>query len=137
MNVVEPSEAQLNQFLQDIKNESYPVVMVNLLKFRKEAIYTDHPEMEKCSGYEAYQRYLDCALPIVESLGGRVVFLGSVNSMLIGPESEDWDEVILVEYPNKAAFLEMGMSDKYRQGYYHRTAGLQNTRLWVTQQIPA
>jgi uncharacterized protein (DUF1330 family) len=48
---------------------------------------------------------------------------------VIGGEVDDWDAVILVEYPSRKAFLEMTSSPKYGDVAKDRTAGLADSRL--------
>ena len=42
---------------------------------------------------------------------------------MIGGDADDWDAVILVEYPSRQAFLEMTSSPKYEDVSKDRTAG--------------
>ncbi|MGP1358324.1 hypothetical protein [Roseicyclus sp.] len=65
-----------------------PVHMLNLLRFRERAAYDDGTE---CSGAEAYRACARESGPIFRRLGGRQVWLGTPELMLIGPESERWD----------------------------------------------
>ena len=58
------------EFLRNYPDQTAKVVMLNLLKFRATADYSDHPDETTCSGEEAYQRYSPLALPCVESVGG-------------------------------------------------------------------
>ena len=48
---------------------------------------------------------------------------------LIAPEGEQWDELLLVRYPSKAAFLGMLADPEYRAATVHRTAALADSRL--------
>jgi uncharacterized protein (DUF1330 family) len=48
---------------------------------------------------------------------------------VIGNDADDWDAVILVEYPSRKAFLEMTSSPQYREVSKDRTAGLADSRL--------
>ena len=117
------------EFIRNYPDQTAKVVMLNLLKFRPTADYSDHPDETPCSGEEAYQRYSALASPCVESVGGRLVYSGKSEAPVIGPVDEKWDKVLLVEYPSIAAFQEMGFSDEYRSVAYHRTAALEDSRL--------
>ena len=70
------------------------VVMLNLLKFKE-------------GGADTYLRYGDAAIGMVEERGGRVLWSGRAEQVLIGDPAADWDVVVLVEYPSRAAFVEM------------------------------
>lgn len=48
---------------------------------------------------------------------------------MIGGDDDDWDAVILVEYPSRRAFMEMTSSPKYQDVSKDRTAGLADSRL--------
>lgn len=53
-----------------------------------------------------------------------MIFAGSVDGLMLGEVDELWDQVALVEYPSRAAFLEMVMSPEYHAIEEHREAGL-------------
>ena len=105
------------------------VTMLNLLKYRDSADYSDHPEEQPCSGREAYERYRKQAVPLVEAFGGRVLFAGAALPTIIGPTEKIWDEVLLVEYPSIKSFSEMAASERYQTFAYHRTAAVEDSRL--------
>jgi len=90
------------------------VVMLNLLKF-------------KPGGMEAYLRYGDAAREMVEKRGGRLLWTGRAEQILIGDPAADWDVVALVEYPSRAAFIEMVSSPDYLEAHAEREAGLERT----------
>ena len=54
---------------------------------------------------------------------------------LIAPEEEEWDDVVLVEYPSRDAFVKMVESAEYQAVSPHRTAGLLDSRLIATQAL--
>lgn len=76
-----------------------PVTMLNLLAFKPDG------------GQERYVEYGAAVLPLLEAVGGRVVFQGAAAPAVIGEQS--WDLVLLVEYPSRGAFLEMIQSPQY------------------------
>lgn len=100
-----------------------PVVMLNLLKFKARA------EGEAGSGADAYKRYGEAALKMVEEQGGRVLWQGRADQILIGDPEQGWDSVVLVEYPSRKAFIEMVTIPKYESAHEHREAGLERTVL--------
>jgi uncharacterized protein (DUF1330 family) len=97
--------------------------MVNLLKFKPLADGGD------ISGRESYNRYGRDVKPIVEALGGRIIWHGRADQTLIGDESAEWDAIALVEYPSRKAFLEMAMSKQMNEIHHNREAGLERTVL--------
>lgn len=109
--------------------EGQPVVMLNLLRYRAQAQYPQDGGFEPCSGRKAYQRYAREALQFVTGLGGAVVWRGAAQAGLIAPPGERWDEVMLVRYPSKQAFLDMIADPGYQAIVVHRTAALEDSRL--------
>jgi uncharacterized protein (DUF1330 family) len=98
-----------------------PVVMLNLLKFKERAA------SGAGSGGEAYRRYGDAAVEMIEQRGGKVLWTGKAEQVLIGDPTQDWDAVLLVQYPSRAAFVEMTSSKEYDAVHEHREAGLERT----------
>ena len=107
-----------------------PVVMVNLLRFKPRA---DAPD-EGLSGADAYQRYGNEMKKIVESHGGRILWSGRVDSMVIADADPGYHAVALVEYPSRAKFVEIATSAEVAAIGVHRAAGLQSQWLIATTQ---
>jgi uncharacterized protein (DUF1330 family) len=107
-----------------------PVVMLNLLKFSENAGRDDAG-----SGRASYARYGDRVRSMLESVGGRILWQGRVDSVVIGGDADDWDAVILVEYPSRKAFLDMTSSPKYGDASKDRTAGLADSRLIAMTEV--
>jgi uncharacterized protein (DUF1330 family) len=103
-----------------------PIHMLNLIRLRERAAYADGRE---ASGAEAYAAYGRESRPVFERLGGRQVWLGAPELMLIGPEDERWDIAFIAEYPSGAAFVEMLRDPVYREAVKHRTAAVADSRL--------
>jgi len=99
--------------------------MVNLLKFRK---ITESGEQ----GSEAYDRYGRNTMPILREIGARVLWLGSVKQVFIGGEHDYWDEVLLVEYPSRKAFLQMISRPDFLHIHKDRETSLENSALLAT-----
>ena len=106
------------------------VVMLNLLKFKKKADSGDG------TGSDAYARYGAQVSKMVEDRGGRMVWLGKAEQVLIGDiDSDAWDAVALVAYPSRQAFIEMATSPAYNESHKHREDGLENTVLIACQAV--
>ena len=119
MSAIRPNAEQFQQLAQS--REKGTVVMLNLLKFRHSA------EGEAGSGADAYRRYSEAAVRMVEERGGRVIWQGRADQVLIGDPSQDWDTVVLVEYPSRQRFIEMVSDHDYMKEHSHREAGLERT----------
>jgi uncharacterized protein (DUF1330 family) len=74
---------------------------------------------------------------MVEERGGRVLWMGAVDQVLIGDVAEGWDAIALVEYPSRAAFIEMVTTPEYTKAHEHREAGLARTLLLACHASPA
>jgi uncharacterized protein (DUF1330 family) len=123
-NTLRPDDRQMDSFFGRVgTDKDGPVVMVNLLKFREKAAYPDGSDAE-LSGFEAYTRYGMAVKGIIERLGGRMIYVGLVDGLMIGECEDLWDQVALVEYPSRAALLEMVNSPEYHAIEVHRDAGL-------------
>ena len=105
-----------------------PVVMVNLLRYKQQA---DAPDTG-VSGEEAYRRYADQMRPFVDSKGGRVLWIGRVDSQVIGEGGEGFHMIALVEYPSRQAFLAIATDPHVQEIGVHRAAGLESQWLIAT-----
>ena len=100
-----------------------PIHMLNLVRLRAQAAY---PDGRKATGAEAYAAYGRESRPVFERLGGRIVWQGRFELMLIGPQDERWDHCFIAEYPSVAAWLaEMIRDPVYREAVKHRQAAVE------------
>lgn len=131
---VEPTRAAIERFLaSDLQGH---VTMLNLLRFRDVADYSRSPELapaESISGEDAYHRYGEAVLPMLERVGAEVVTMATGGPVVIGPDDEHWDLLLLVRYPDVSAFLSMTTSSEYLAIAGHRTAALADSRLLPTR----
>jgi uncharacterized protein (DUF1330 family) len=104
-----------------------PVVMLNLLKFKAKADSGGEPG---ATGAAEYEKYGDAAIQMVEARGGKALWIGRADQVLIGDEdANDWDAVALVQYPSRKAFIDMVTSTDYEKAHEHRASGLERTVL--------
>ena len=116
-------------FSRNIQGE---VVMLNLLRFREVADYSEYPELappEDITGREAYQKYIDHTLPFLKKSGGALIFLGEGGKYLIGPQEERWDLVMLVRQSSLEEFMAFASNEEYLAGMGHRLAAIEDSRL--------
>ena len=104
------------------------IVMLNLLKFKDKAAYADG-RVTTLSGREAYQLYGTPMQKVVEKHGGRFLFAGQIEQLVIGEVGEMWDVCALVEYPSAAAFAKIATSPEVAGIGVHRAAGLEGQLL--------
>lgn len=103
-----------------------PIQLLNLVRFRKTAEYSDG---RSSSGADAYRRYSDMSSPVFRQLGGKIIWRGAYELGMIGPQNEIWDIAFIAEYPDVDAFLDMLKSPVYREALSHRQAGVLDSRL--------
>lgn len=118
MAQIAPEPEQIQELLEGPAEG--PVVMVNLLRFKKEA---DAPD-EGLTGEEAYGRYGAQMVQWVTSQGARLIWSGRVDSMVIGDTDEYFHTIALMEYPSRAEFLRIIGDPRVAEFSIHRTAGL-------------
>lgn len=111
-----------------------PIHMLNLVRFRDRAAY---PDGRVATGAQAYAAYGRESFPVFSRLGGRIVWRGRFELMLIGPAEEHWDECFIAEYPSVAAFVEMIRDPVYREAVKHRQAAVLDSRLVRMDPQPA
>ena len=127
-DTIEPTGEQIRVFTAYAAAIA-PITMLNLLRYRAQADYSQHPHEAPCTGREAYARYAQAVGTCLAAVGARVVFAGAAAASLIGPADESWDDVLLVEYPSGQALLAMLGSPEYRAIGHHRHAALADSRL--------
>jgi uncharacterized protein (DUF1330 family) len=130
MPIVNPSQELIDQFERETPDDK-PIVMLNLLKFREQADYGDGGPGG--TGRQAYTRYGKGVIPLLWEVGGQVLWAGKARAGVIVAEGESWDEVALVHYPSRHAFLRMVKSEAYQRIMHHRTAALADSRLIETR----
>jgi uncharacterized protein (DUF1330 family) len=124
---VEPTREDVGRFLAE--DDGGPVVMLNLMRFAGD------------DGRASYMRYAGEAGPALQRVGAQVLYAGDCSTMLVGPDAHDWDAVLVVRYPSRAAFREMVEDPSYQAILRLRSEGLeaavlQATRPWGDGQRP-
>ncbi|NRQ50813.1 DUF1330 domain-containing protein [Aeromicrobium stalagmiti] len=114
---VDPTGHDLKRYLAE--DGGGPVVMLNLLKFTP-------------TGRPSYDEYAREILPFLQKVGGRVVYIGDTSTALVAPDGFDWDAVLLVEYPSRAAFSAMVADPDYQAITHLRTEALSDAVLQAT-----
>ncbi len=116
------------------------VIMLNLLKFREVADYSNLESIKpahEISGEEAYNEYMKHAFPHLKAAGSEILFYGKCSSFLIGLTDETWDAVLLVKHESVSKFLEFARDEGYLKVAVHRTAALEDSRLLpVSEESP-
>ena len=128
---IDPTKEIFAQFRDN--NRPGPIQMLNLVRLRERAAYPDGRDV---SGAEAYAAYGRESGPVFQRLGGKVIWQGRFELMLIGPQSEHWDHCFIAEYPEVDAFVQMIRDPVYREAVKHRQAAVEDSRLIRTKPLP-
>ena len=128
---IDPTKEIFAQFRDN--NPPGPIQMLNLVRLRERAAYPDGRDV---SGAEAYAAYGRESGPVFQRLGGKVIWQGRFELMLIGPQSERWDHCFIAEYPEVDAFVQMIRDPVYREAVKHRQAAVEDSRLIRTKPLP-
>jgi uncharacterized protein (DUF1330 family) len=124
-----PEEGAIEAFAEASPDE--PVVMLNLLRYAGTA--TGTLAQDGWTGRDAYREYSRRVAPLLEEAGAAVLYHGEVTGGLIVEDGDvAWDEVLVVRYPTRRAFLAMVASAAYRDAVGYRTAALADSRLIAT-----
>jgi uncharacterized protein (DUF1330 family) len=146
---ITPTREQFSDFAHGERDGE--VVMINLLHFaRGDGDDADGGNAETgdtgtgdagagdapSSGAAEYRRYSDDVVKMVEDRGGRVLWTGRPENVLIGDSAADgWDLVALVSYPSRSAFIDMVTSSSYERAHTHRERGLDRTVLLACEPL--
>ena len=129
-NAVYPTADGIQALARD--TSSAKIAMLNLLKFRDKAVYKDG-RSDDVSGREAYQWYASAMTKIVEREGGRILFAGRIEGVVIGEIEGVWDVAAIMEYPSRAAFQRIVTLPEVQEISVHREAGLEGQLLIMTE----
>ncbi|MBU1196431.1 MAG: DUF1330 domain-containing protein [Proteobacteria bacterium] len=113
---VEVDPNQLKKFTKNIEQGEFK--MLNLLKFKKDG------------GKENYARYLAESGPFAKAVGASVEYLGIPKELLTG--KEDWDLLLLVNYPSRKAFLDLITNPGYLKAHEWRKKAVERAVLYPT-----
>jgi len=129
---IDPNEAALEAMRQ--ADPSQPIVMLNLLRFRVQAL--DGFGVDGLTGRQAFQRYGQLNEADNVRFGSEPIWLGPAHRTIIG--DEQWDVAILVHYPTRKHFIDKLDDPDYRAISLVRAAALIDSRLIeLTQLLPA
>ena len=132
-NAVMPNEDQIKGFSE--QGGDKPIYMVNLLKFKEKASYPDKRETD-LTGEEAYAIYAEEVAGHLAKVGGKPVFGGEVERLMLGEVEDLWDKVAIAMYPSRKAMFQMINDPDYIVSAQHRVAGLEG-QLNIETSLPS
>ena len=126
-NHVDPSRKQFGAMMKS--GVTGPINMLNLVRLKTMASYDDGREVTGAKAYAAYGRESG---PVFSSVGGRIIWSGVPQTVLIGPDDEYWHICFIAEYPDLDAFYTMVKNSDYQAAVKHRQAAVETSRLILT-----
>lgn len=115
---IDPRGRDLKRYIAE--DPGGPVVMLNLLRFAE-------------GGREAYAQYASALEEtFLPRYGAEVLYAGDGSTALVADPGQEWDAVLLVRYPSRAAFSEMVADPDYQTVTGLRTGALQEAVLQAT-----
>ena len=109
--------------------------MVNLLKFRKKALYPEGSSFGD-DPMIANNRYSRAIIPLLLKHGGHPVFLGQVQGRFLHPGSaDDWDQVGIVRYRSRRDMLQMAVEIAGLGIDIHKWAALEKTQVFPVKPL--
>ena len=125
-NILQPTADQIRQFRDRKTGE--PIAMLNLLKFKSQAIYADG-RPSTLTGEAAYKLYGQAFERIMVPKGAKVLYSGQVRGFLIGEGEGACDAMALIHYPSTDVMLAMLRNPDYQAAQLHRAAALEGQLL--------
>jgi uncharacterized protein (DUF1330 family) len=110
------------------------IALVNFFKLRATARYEDG-RSEPATGVDAMLRYAATSGRCLEAVGGRFLLQGLPAGVLWGDDDE-WDLVVVAEYPDSDAFFRLLADPDYEQAFVHRRAAVERQRVTVAGRLP-
>jgi hypothetical protein len=126
----------LDQFRELAKNDDgQEYYMVNLLKFRKKALYPAGSSFGD-DPMAANDRYTRAIVPLLLKHGGHPVFLGQVQGRFLHPGvANDWDQVGMVRYRSRRDMLKMAVEIAGKGVDVHKWAALEKTQVFPVKPL--
>lgn len=128
---IESTEKQGIEFFKQFVGKG-EILMLNLLKFKEIADYSEFPELaptQEISGKTAYQNYIKGIQTELHKIGSELIIKGTLGNNLIGPTDEKWDQVIIMKHKSVEQFIQFSQNPIYLKFNGHRTASILDSRL--------
>ncbi len=97
------SQTALDAFLGE--SDDSPFAMLNLI------------QLDPDGGRERYAQYHQLAKPSLARYGARILYAGNGLPVLTEGDLQGWDVVLVVQYPNRAAFKAMIADPEYQVAF--------------------
>lgn len=136
----DPSESEVIANLRTLtaKDDGNAFYMVNLMRFRKKALYPEGSGITDDDAMAANARYNRAIIPLLLKRAGHPLFAGRVRSRFLHPDgNDDWHQVAIVRYRSRRDLLKTVVEMTGRGVEVHKWAALEKTQVFpVTLLIP-
>jgi uncharacterized protein (DUF1330 family) len=130
MNYVDPDRENFDLF-KSLPRDT-PIQLFNMIRYRKYADYPAGHELaaKRLSGEQAFAEYVRNVVPMIERLGGGMVWDGRYECVVTGPSQPEWDRIFIMGFPNANAFFALLKDPEYKANVLvHRSAAVLDSRL--------
>ncbi|MCG8588165.1 MAG: DUF1330 domain-containing protein [Proteobacteria bacterium] len=110
-----------------------PVVVVNLIRMREQARYSE-PHEPAATGWDAFRRYAEVSPERVAAAGGHFVAQGLFETTVIG-EDEPWHLIVVTQFPSRHAFVSLFRDPEYRAVLRHRVAACERHQMILSRSL--
>lgn len=125
-----PTHEQIVDFVSGPMDQ--PVVMLNMLTFKKDADETHAGQ----SGKEAVMQYSRAMKEFVESHGGTFIIAADIDSQMIGEGGEHFQFIAIMRYPSRQAYIDLAGDPEIADTIgKHRDAGLESQWLFAMTEM--
>ena len=130
-----PTEEQWRSIL--LFPNKQPIVTTSFLQLPTGEVH-DEKVGFRGSVAEALAKYIDATTPIIERIGVKPIYVSGVPHTVIGDDSNQWDTVVVTQYPSAEAFIELHLDPEYREkSVPYRRLTTKRVIMLVSQQAPS
>jgi len=128
---IHPTQSQIEAVMA--MDQDQPVTMLNLLRFADQA----NPGFgcDGMTGQQAYEEYGRRVAALDPPFKGTPVWLGNGVATVIGPEDEQWDQILIVTYDSASDFLSAVSRADYLEAAPARDAAIADSRLVMMHEL--
>ena len=105
-----PTEEQWRSIL--LYPNKQPIVTVSFLQLPTGEL-RDEKLGFRGSVAEALAKYVEATTPLIERIGVKPVYVSGLPLTIIGDDSNQWDTVVVTQYPSAESFVELHLDPEY------------------------
>jgi len=114
------------------RDPNKPFINMSINKYYVKAAYPEDYNGDKnISGKEAYKLYGRAVVQYQGIYGVQLDVAGRCKNTVVGNKDDDWDEFVLVRFPNMRAIVNVYSAKAMQDNLVHREAGLERTFVYT------